>query len=245
MAAESAKATRHPTFPGVPPLERALDLLFPPVCVGCRHVGRWICAGCWPKVEWLAGTRCQICGHLSVTPQCAGCTEPGGALRAAIAVAAFGGPAREAVHALKYENRHAIAGLLGRLMADAIRAVEADAVAHVALHSSRRSQRGYDQAAMLARHVASALRLPFDRRALVRTRKTKQQVTLGVAERRANVEGAFLAGHPQTGRRILLVDDVYTTGSTMSSAAQTLRGAGAERVTALVFALAQPGSDRR
>jgi ComF family protein len=162
-----------------------------------------------------------------------------------MAVAEFDGSVREAVHALKYENRHAISGLMGRLMAETCRSIGADAVAHVALHRSRRRERGFDQAWMLASHLARSLQIPFHGDAVVRTRKTRQQVGLGPAERRGNVAGAFGAARRVSGQSLLLVDDVYTTGSTLQAAGRALKDAGAEGVTAVVFARAQAGRDGR
>jgi ComF family protein len=160
-------------------------------------------------------------------------------------VAEFEAVSREAVHALKYGNRHAISGLMGRLMGRAAMHLGADVVVHVALHTSRRRERGYDQAAFLARHIARDLDIPFQKDALARTRKTRQQVTLGPQERRRNVEGAFRVTRPVQGRHVLLVDDVYTTGSTLEAAAAVLMESGSECVTGLVFARARAGVDGR
>jgi len=168
-----------------------------------------------------------------------------GVIERVIGVAEFEGAAREAVHALKYQNRHAISGLMGRLMADAAAEAGGSLVVHVALHSSRRRERGYDQAAMLSRHLAQALSLPFEAKALVRVRKTLDQVQLAVAERKLNLENAFKCAARLHGENVLLVDDVYTTGSTLTAAGQALRESGAGEIIGLVFARAEAGADRR
>ena len=232
-----------PAYPRTPRVESALDLLFPPICVGCRRVGRWICRRCWSDVHWLIDEICGVCGRPSALNPCPRCNSSPGPLDGVVAVAEFEGPAREAVHGLKYENRHAISGLMGRLMAGACRHVAPDAVVHVPLHASRRRERGYDQAGMLARHLATSLDISCYSNALTRIRKTRQQVGLGPAERRNNVDGAFGARKRLDGAHLLLVDDVYTTGSTLRAAAGALREAGAERITAAVFARAQAGRD--
>ncbi|HEX6507946.1 MAG TPA: phosphoribosyltransferase family protein [Chloroflexota bacterium] len=147
------------------------------------------------------------------------------------------------MHALKYESRFAIASMMGRLMAGPASQLSADTIVPVPLHASRRRERGYDQAALLAR--ASARELDIEvLAALQRVRKTRQQVDLSPAERRENVAGAFHANHQFAGDTIILVDDVFTTGSTMRSAARTLLDAGAGTVYGLTFGLAMPGSDR-
>jgi ComF family protein len=150
----------------------------------------------------------------------------------------FGGIARDAVHALKFQNHHAIAPMMARLMASRVEAVRADVVIPVPLHPSRRRERGYDQAALLARHLARSLSLPARTDVLRRVRKTRQQTTLDGIERRENVRGAFAVVAPLAGERVLLVDDVYTTGSTMEEAAHALHEAGSGSITAVVFARA-------
>jgi ComF family protein len=186
-----------------------------------------------------------MCGRASVTEQCSRCSEPLGVLERVLAVAEFEGTAREAVHALKYQNRHAISGLMGRLMAGAAASSGGILVVHAALHSSRRRERGYDQAALLARHAALMLGLPFDPKAMIRTRKTRDQVQLSATERRLNLENAFRCSGALQGESVLLVDDVFTTGSTLKAAALALREGGAGEITGLVFARAVAGADRR
>jgi len=212
-----------PPYPDRPRREQLLDLLFPPLCVGCRRVGRWICDRCWPHVEWL-------------DPADRTRRRAGSPLESITAVTNFTGSAREAVHALKYEGHHAISGLMGRLMAEAVSDTDA-IVVHAALHRSRRRERGYDQSAMLADVIASAGRLRRDN-ALLRTRRTEQQASLDRDRRADNVRGAFMARQDLTGKTIILVDDVSTTGATLEAAAEALRAAGAARVRGLVFARA-------
>jgi ComF family protein len=160
-----------------------------------------------------------------------------------VAVAAFEGVAREAVHALKYEGRHAISSTMGKLMAGAARELAADVVVPTPLHAARRRERGYDQASLLARAMARELGTPFDGAALRRTRRTRQQVSLGPEERRANVAGAFTAGRDFRSERMLLVDDVYTTGATLEAAAHALLAGGATSVVGVVFGYASAGGD--
>jgi ComF family protein len=176
-------------------------------------------------VEWLEGAQNDS-------------SAPASDLARVRAVAMFGGPAREAVHALKYENRHAISGMMGRLMAESVRELPFDIVAPLSLHPSRRRERGYDQAVMLARHVADALGVPVHRTLVRRIRKTKQQALLDKGARRENVRGAFEVTERMDASRILLVDDVYTTGATLRAGAWALRVAGAREVRGAVVAIA-------
>jgi ComF family protein len=227
-----------PPYPPSTLVERGLDLIFPPTCVGCRKIGRWICDRCWQQVYWLEDLRCGTCDRTWVKNPCPHCERRGSALAAVAAAAAFDGPAREAVHALKYEGRHAIGSLLGRLMARAAPPEEVTMVAPVPLHPRRRRERGYDQAAILARHVGRSIDVPVEPAAARRVRYTMQQATLDQTKRALNVAGAFAAEEWVEGERILLVDDVYTTGATLEACATALRNAGAVSVTGLVFAAA-------
>lgn len=215
--------------------ERALDLLFPPMCVGCRRPGKWICERCWATVPWRPGWYCPQCGDPVSTAPCRRCPSSSAYVDFLGTVATFEGSAREAIHALKYHERHAIASMLARLMADVACDLDVDVVTFVPLHAARRRERGYDQSALLARHLASSLGKRHAR-TLIRTRRTRQQAMLEREDRAQNVAGAFRAERPWNGERFLLVDDVATTGATLGAAAQALRSAGAGTVAGLVFA---------
>lgn len=228
-----------PIYPRATAWERGLDLIFPPTCVGCGRVGRWICAECWNQLTWLLPTVCATCTRPWTGEFCPMCGGHVTSLDGMLASVAFDGVGREAVHALKYHGRHAIAGMMGQLMAGTIPDISLSAVVPVTLHPTRRRERGYDQAEMLALKVARSIDLPCLRHGLRRIRATRQQVSLDAVERHRNVAGAFAASSVVVeGERILLVDDVTTTGSTLEAAALALRDAGAASVTALVFASA-------
>jgi len=232
-----------PAYPQPTLRERALDLMFPPTCVRCRKIGRWICETCWQQIDWVVGQKCGGCGRPWIGGFCPECSGAGTSLDSLSAVTAFRGVSREAVHALKYYGRHAIASMMARLMADAFTDFPIDRVSHVPLHPSRRRERGYDQAAMLARGIAALIDLPYEANTLRRVRRTRQQVTLSGEQRQRNVAGAFEAREQLDGISVLLVDDVITTGATMEAAAEAAREAGAQRVAGIAFASAQLGQD--
>ncbi|HET7752328.1 MAG TPA: ComF family protein [Anaeromyxobacteraceae bacterium] len=221
-----------------------LDLCFPPSCAACRE----------PLGSSRAGPFCAVCADAvePVPPGCPRCGLPGqeaaacGACRlqvpafdGCVAGALFGGPMADAVHALKYCGRAAIAGPLGAWLAAAAPLPRGADVVSVPLARRRRIERGYDQAALLADSVARAARLPRLRSALRRVRETPPQVGRSRDERFRNVAGAFTAAAAVRGRDLLLVDDVVTTGATASACAEALRAAGARSIAVLALARAE------
>jgi ComF family protein len=197
----------------------------------------------------LSPAACAAC-DAPTTPQrvfCQPCAET--VLRAApceealaIAFAAFGGAVATALKRFKYEDRPDLARPLGHLLRRAAReaGLSIDVVVPVPLHPRRLVERGYNQAALLARAAAVELDAQLSTRALARVRGTAQQARLGREARRVNMAGAFEvrdAGAVR-GRRVLLVDDVETTGATLKVCREALLAAGAASVTALVVARA-------
>jgi len=184
-----------------------LDLLAPRRCGGC-------------EAELPAGVIgfCEVCASL---------LEPSPDPRA---VYLYGGPLAEAIRKLKYRHRTELAEPLGRRLARgcASLAGEVDVVVPVPLHRRRLAERGFNQSALLARRVARSLGLPLRPRALRRLRDTPPQASLDRADRAANVRDAFRAR--ATEARVLLIDDVRTTGATLAACAEALTAAGAARV---------------
>jgi ComF family protein len=149
---------------------------------------------------------------------------------------------REAIHWLKYRGRTALAGSLGGLMAAywLQHPMPADVVVPVPLHTARLRERGYNQAALLAHEMARWVGLVVDEQALVRWRITAPQVKLDARRRKENVHDAFrCSGDALTGKQVLLIDDVCTTGSTLEACAVALYEGGARGVQALTLARAR------
>jgi ComF family protein len=218
----------------------ALDFIFPPRCARCGASGPFLCGGCAGKLTPASPPRCDRCWRPRVSGLCATCeaTPPQfDSLRTAFV---YDGVARDLVHALKYRGLSALAEPMASLMLDA--ASEAlgpiDIVVPVPLAGLRRRTRGYNQAEALARVLGRELRLPLEPRALVRKRRAPPQARSADAEaRRRNVAGAFTArAQLAAGARVLLVDDVTTTGATFAACAAALMQAGAASVHCLAFA---------
>ena len=150
-------------------------------------------------------------------------------------------PLREAIHGLKFRGRRAAAGPLGSLLADLAPpevTAGAGAVVPVPLHPGRMATRGFNQAELLARPLAARLGVLCLPRALCRLHQESPQVELDADARRRNVAHAFAPGHPAVAGTVLLVDDVFSTGSTAGACARELKGSGASRVVVLTLARA-------
>ena len=217
----------------------ALDLLFPIYCAGCGREGGIICRYCADDLKQLSPPYCRVCAAPGVDGVCRWCLEYPRGFESLRSPYRFEGPVREAIHALKYRGVRAASETLGELMTQHLKrnAVRNDTLVPVPLHPSRLRNRGYNQSALLARHVGRNLDLPVREDVLVRVRNAPPQVeTRTRDERRTNVGGNFACDVDLSGLTVLLLDDIATTGSTLSECASALREAGASRVYALTLA---------
>jgi ComF family protein len=222
-------------------LQDALDLLFPGQCGGCaeRVDGRTVfCETCAGVVEPLPHPRCSVCAvpfeGAGADHPCGECLRKPPPFAGVVAPFVYGGPVAGAVRGLKYAGRMDLAEGLGRAVAACLPDGRIDRVVPVPLHARRLAERGYDQAGLLATVVAREAGARVDHDALVRRRETVPQAGLGRVARRMNVRGAFTARPRKRagldGERVVLVDDVVTTGSTVRACASALRRAGAREV---------------
>jgi ComF family protein len=224
-----------------------LDLLFPPTCVGCASAGHLLCPACAQKVEPVPSTICRRCGQVqhACVDECAKCrANRSHPLRLVGAAALYSFPLRESIHALKYANHPELADPLARYMVVAFAedrwrrvSAEIDAVVPVPLHKERQDERGYNQSELLAVAFCHAVGLQLAPCWLHRMRATRQQVGLNAPERQQNVDGAFRAETAIRGKTLLLLDDVYTTGATLSACTHAAMDAGAKAVFALTLAV--------
>ncbi|WP_267421652.1 ComF family protein [Methylobacterium sp. GC_Met_2] len=230
----------------------ALSLIYPPACSGCGAATAdpgALCSSCWSGLRLIEEPVCQRYGtpfavDLGIGPLLSprAIAEPPvfGRCRA---VALYDSVARRLVHRLKYEDRLDLAKVMARMMSASGRGLiaEVECFVPVPLHRARLWRRRFNQAALLAQAIAVDAERPFVPAALERVRATRSQVGLSRVARAENLSGAFRVppaeAHRIRGRRVLLVDDVTTTGATGNAAARALLRGGAASVDLLTFAL--------
>jgi len=227
----------------------ALDIALPTLCVACRDPveGEGVCANCWSKISFIAPPFCPRLGIPFVYDpgpdmlSMEAIANPPAYARARAAVR-YDDVARTLVHALKYQDRTDLAPAMGRWMARAGRELleSADMLVPVPLHWRRGWSRRYNQSGALARVIEGESGVKVAIEALRRIRPTEQQIGLSRPQRASNVQGAFKVApdrqHLVSGRRIVLIDDVLTSGATVDACARALLRAKAAAVDVLVFA---------
>lgn len=228
------------------------DLVYPPACAACGKMTsghRGLCAECWSGVRFIERPYCEVLGSPFshdlgagiLSAQAIADPPPFDRLRSA---AIHDEAIRNLVHGLKYRDRVDLAPMMaGWMLRASDGAVDAcEAIIPVPLHRSRMLSRKFNQAAELARHLARLSGKPLLPATLLRIKRTAQQVGLGARAREENVRGAFAIARGREndvfGKRVVLVDDVYTTGATVAAATRVLRKAGASDITVLTFARA-------
>lgn len=229
-------------------LRGLLELVFPPACQVCRTPGSFpLCNDCRYGFRLIRLPVCQKCGKPLRGPPdlvftCTPCRHRRPYFAAARAAGIYDGTLREAIHALKFGRRRALAAPLGALMADRAAADAglrgARLVVPVPLHRYRMRERGFNQSELLAAKVSNHLNLPLRSDVLVRRQATEAQSGLTLEDRRGNVRGAFTVTRALARDKVMLVDDVISTGFTASECARALRQAGAGQVVVLAAAMA-------
>lgn len=219
----------------------AADWLYPPVCAGCGRGGQRFCSECLTQVKVITGSLCAFCGNKtsagsSVCPQCSSGTVY---FEAAASWAVYGGTLREAIHALKYRQDMGLGEFFSTFLITLVRnrGWNFDLVLPVPISQDRRRERGYNQAELISSPIAFHFQQPHSSKALIRIKDTGTQVDRSKFERDLFLNDAFSA-NPATlkGRKVLLVDDIITTGSTINHCAKALKEAGASEVYAISIA---------
>jgi ComF family protein len=249
------RSNRSPEECDVTAVIKALaGLLFPTLCLSCNTVmpvreGHPFCSDCRARVRPITDPLCPSCGipyPVEEGPEhlCGRCLLQRPPVGAARSYGVYEEVLHDAVHAFKYGGNLTLGERLGRLMAEhdypSFRIEDYDLLVPVPLHPRRLRQRGFNQSVLLAREISRRRGIPLDFLALRRVVDTDSQAGLKKEERRSNMKKAFSVPDPSRirGRRVLLVDDVHTTGSTLGECAKTLLKGGAEAVGALTLARA-------
>jgi ComF family protein len=219
-----------------------LDWLLPPICGGCGKPGARWCEHCQQETIQITPPVCDVCGKSQIHAGiCASCKRERPVYTALRTWAAFQGPLRNAIHRLKYYRDIALGDSLARAMMKCLAETgwTIELVVPVPMSPERASARGYNQAAQLARPIALYFGYPYLPQAVRKIRNTSSQVGLTLEQRRKNVAGAFAAqAELVSGKVVLVVDDVATSGATLNACAQTLKEAGAREVYCLTLARA-------
>ena len=227
-------------------LNVSLGFLFPEICQLCgehRAMAKegYVCGRCWSHVHFIKPPFCERCGlpfegDLTTRFECANCREMELHFSAARSAVVASGTVREIIHRYKYQRalwfEPFLADVLLRETVPALRGQDWDLIVPVPLHPLKLREREFNQAERLATRLSDATRILLNKRLLRRIRFTNTQTRLTRSERAANMRGAFSMrrGARLDGERVILVDDVFTTGATTSACAQTLLAAGAEKV---------------
>lgn len=233
--------TRYPSW-----IEAATGLFYPPVCQICQEerasaAEGYVCGHCWRQVRFIKPPFCERCGlpyegDLTTPFECTNCREMELHFCFARSAVAARGVVLEVIHRYKYQHalwfEPFLADVFLRQAVPEIDSSEWDLIAPVPLHSTKKREREFNQAARLARHLSRATRIPLNESALQRVVPTSTQTLLTRQQRAANVRRAFAPGRglKLADQRVVLVDDVFTTGATTSACARVLRTAGAAEV---------------
>ncbi len=219
-----------------------LDFLFPRRCPVCGEItnpaGSLICPSCFLKLSFVKPPVCKKCGKEIVDETMEYCSDCMGHLHAfesGVALLNYDETARTVMAQIKYKNKREYLDFFGAAMARrygrAVARTAVEAIVPVPVHPSRKRVRGFNQAEVLAGVLGEKLKIPVEPKMLIRKKRTRPQKELSAAERLKNLSGAFTAGEGSRGiKRVLLVDDIYTTGSTIEACSRALRNAGVEKV---------------
>ena len=227
-----------------------LDILFPRRCPVCGEIvkpaGSLICPSCFQELSFVKNPTCKKCGKeiLNETLEfCESCVTHPRSFEYGAALLNYNETARESMVKIKYKNKREYLDFYGAAMAvrfeNTIRRMVVDVIVPIPIHRSRRRKRGFNQAEILAKVIGERLGVPVASDALVRSKKTLPQKELSASERLRNLSGAFTMGKLDGSvRSVLLVDDIYTTGSTIEACTQVLKKAGIETVFFAVICMA-------
>lgn len=219
----------------------ALDLLFPRWCIGCSREGSYVCAACRDTFTAITPPVCVSCGRPLAGESCPDCAGRSMIIDGIRAPFLFDGLVRRVIHEFKYRNLRGLAPFLAGLLYDYIteNPLPGDILVPVPLHPKRLRERGYNQSALLAGELGRLTGMPVMTDGLRRVHHTPPLArSTSVDDRRARVADAFASQDGKLpGKKVILIDDVSTSGATLNACAEVLKGAGVAGVRGLVIAL--------
>jgi competence protein ComFC len=228
-------------------LSKILNLLFPSQCPICgassdNHKHNPICHKCWISIERYEGPRCSICGlptPSQYTGTCSECLKSGPPFSKILYYGVYEGALREAVHLLKFNGIKRLARPLSELLLT-LPVKKCAAIIPVPLHPGKLKKREFNQTALLGLQLSRALKIPLLLDSLKKVRETRLQTEVSGKERHTNLTRAYAVSGDISGKRLLLVDDVITTGATVRECAATLKRAGASDIEVIALARSMP-----
>lgn len=236
--------------------EKIFEIIYPVKCPFCGEIvssgnkkmssRNWICAECRRKVPYLKEPRCMCCGKPVINAEqeyCFDCSKRKHAFEEGRSLWIHKEPAEQAIYAFKYHNRRIYGKAFGAELADQygdyLKKKGITMIVPIPLHRKRKKRRGYNQAEILAKVLGESTGIMVDAGVLERVKATKPQKQLDNKGRRRNIKGAFRVTKSVKGEKIMLIDDIYTTGSTLDEAAGVLKRSGAEKVYFLTLSIGQ------
>ncbi len=227
-----------------------LEAVYPPVCPICDRVVKkpaCICGECRKKLHYIQSPRCFKCGKPVENAEkelCFDCSRTKHCFDRNLALWGYTDAARKSIYRFKYHNCRIYSQVYGREIADRLGTIikqwNCEAVVPVPIHSKKQRERGFNQAQLLAQEVADVAKIPVDTKILVRTRYTRPQKELDDRNRIKNLENAFtVTKNVVQYKKIILVDDIYTTGATLDACARALKERGAGQVFAVCLCIGQ------
>jgi competence protein ComFC len=217
------------------------DFFFPPRCIECAKFGSLLCEGCIKKLPWIMPPFCRKCGKPETSGElCSSCWSATISIDGIRSAFRFEGTIRKTIHEFKYYNLKALSNAIAELLFTYLKnnPVPGDFLLPVPLHRRRLHQRGYNQSYLIARELGKLINLPILQKGLIRITDSKPQAQASnVSERLRNVYNAFSCSSTIfSGKRLILIDDVCTTGATLEACTIALKAAGASQVWGLTIA---------
>ena len=226
------------------------DFLYPPLCVSCKKPLFWkkhnlICTSCFESIEYIGDNSCWLCAkslgkYAARQKSCDECKNKNHKFTRIVAACCYNDIAKDIIHAYKFQNSKNLHVFISEAIymqfLKEYSNLNFDYIVPVPLHRNKKNERGYNQSALIAKNLSQRTNIEYSEKILVRTRDTLSQSMLNASDRKLNMSGAFFVKKSLEKQNILLVDDVFTTGTTINECSYTLRTAGARRVYAIVFA---------